>query len=466
MNVITLSGYSAIADVDKLELGTFDSYGIERLQVVKGSGWRDLSVIATFNPPSKGTPVSVALIDAGGELVFDVPPEATANTYGKGNIVFVGKKDGVQRISVDINYYVKMHSNSEGETPSEPTPDVIQQILTAAENAGKAAEEAKEAASAVDVKAQSALDLATELNVTVGQHTDEIGKLKQDFIDAQNSLNVLVGHSIGTQATCNNAVANQFRGLIVCGKSSQTGIPSVDSPATITTVGSDGSVKVDFSDETEQSKQIAFAVSGGLRGLPVSSGGNVVYNGQMYIADYIDAERGKLVRRIGQKNISDEISNKINSLTFRATTGGYELGSDSNSFFNGAAMSEQLQVMSNGDLYNNATGYAISPQWISLPKAAYADKGSYAIFFHEHAITLDYVLEEPVEYDLTQDEVIAYKELVAYAPTTVVSASDSAMVEVTYPRDINSAISSIITAILNMGGNLDGKDDNTWLLTN
>ena len=49
MHVIKLDGYNATVDNgEKLELGTFDSYGEEQLQIVKAPDWENLSVIATF----------------------------------------------------------------------------------------------------------------------------------------------------------------------------------------------------------------------------------------------------------------------------------------------------------------------------------------------------------------------------------------------------------------------------------
>lgn len=143
MNVITLSGYSATADVKRLELGTFDSFGIEQLQVIKGDGWEDLNVIVTFNPPNKGKAVSVVFSGTDTKITFNVPPQATAKNYGKGKIVFVGKKDGVQRISCDLDYYVRMHSNCEGESPTTPSPDVVSQILEIAEAAKNTADSTK-----------------------------------------------------------------------------------------------------------------------------------------------------------------------------------------------------------------------------------------------------------------------------------------------------------------------------------
>lgn len=120
MHVIKLNGYNATTENgEKLELGTFDSYGEEQLQIVEAPDWVNLSVIATFNPPNK-KPVQVAVDSVTG--VIKVPKEATADLYGVGTIVFVGLADGVQRISADCEYIVRKHSNASGTEPAEPVP--------------------------------------------------------------------------------------------------------------------------------------------------------------------------------------------------------------------------------------------------------------------------------------------------------------------------------------------------------
>lgn len=153
MRIIKLDGYNATVDNGKkLELGTFDSYGEEQLQIVKTQNWENLSVLATFNPPSK-KPVQVVVDSVTG--VIKVPKEATANLYGVGTIVFVGLADGVQRISADVEYIVRKHSNANGTEPAEPTPSVVQQILTEAQNANTTSAEAKKLATDAKDIAQS-----------------------------------------------------------------------------------------------------------------------------------------------------------------------------------------------------------------------------------------------------------------------------------------------------------------------
>ena len=145
MHVIKLNGYNATTENgEKLELGTFDSYGEEQLQIVEAPDWVNLSVIATFNPPSNKKPVQVAVDSVTG--VIKVPKEATADLYGVGTIVFVGIADGVQRISADCEYIVRKHSNASGTEPAEPTPDLLQQVLTISKDAQTAAKNAEQSA--------------------------------------------------------------------------------------------------------------------------------------------------------------------------------------------------------------------------------------------------------------------------------------------------------------------------------
>ena len=56
-----------------------------------------------------------------------------------------------------------------------------------------------------------------------------------------------------------------------------------------------------FEPYKEQSIQLPIT----LNGIPVSGGGNVTINGQQYIADYVDVERGKLVRRVDSSKLDN-----------------------------------------------------------------------------------------------------------------------------------------------------------------
>lgn len=57
--------------------------------------------------------------------------------------------------------------------------------------------------------------------------------------------------------------------------------------------------------EYEPYKEQSIALPITLNAIPVSSGGNVTINGQQYIADYVDVERGKLVRKVDSSKLDN-----------------------------------------------------------------------------------------------------------------------------------------------------------------
>ena len=77
--------------------------------------------------------------------------------------------------------------------------------------------------------------------------------------------------------------------------------PSPDYPQEIKSVVNP-TVKVSSEDETE-SQTVTLPYT--LNAIPVSSGGNVTINGQQYIADYADVERGKLVKMVDSSKLDN-----------------------------------------------------------------------------------------------------------------------------------------------------------------
>ena len=151
---VVLQGYNV--KPGSLQLGTFDSYGIEKINVTADDEWAGLDILAVFHAPD-GTATKVV---AGADGMLAVPPEATAKQAGVGRIVFVGLAENVQRITVDMGYSTKTHSDIEGDNPGVPTPDVVQQILQAALNAEQNSAEANTAAQGAQTAAESAASAA------------------------------------------------------------------------------------------------------------------------------------------------------------------------------------------------------------------------------------------------------------------------------------------------------------------
>lgn len=120
----------------QIQLGTVESYGVEQIAVVAGAGWDGLDIVAVYHPPKAAEPVRVLVSSDG---LSDVPPEATASA-GRGALVIAGMADGVQIASCNIAYTVIAQAGTDGTTSDAPTPDLVQQILSAANGAVKTAE--------------------------------------------------------------------------------------------------------------------------------------------------------------------------------------------------------------------------------------------------------------------------------------------------------------------------------------
>lgn len=150
---VVLQGYNV--KPGSLQLGTFDSYGIEKIHVTADDSWDGLAIVVTFNPP-EGDAVEVR-VPADGTV--DVPPEAT--TYeGKGTIVFCGVDSGVQRITKTMGYVVITHANVGTDTAFTPSEDLAAQVLNAALSAERSSTEANTAAQGAQKAAENAASAA------------------------------------------------------------------------------------------------------------------------------------------------------------------------------------------------------------------------------------------------------------------------------------------------------------------
>ena len=132
---IILKQYAAYCKEQPLYLGTAGSYGMEMLTIIREGVWAEYDILAAFHPPV-GAAVQVRV---GANNQIGVPIEATAEK-GMGEIVFAGYKEGVRQIAVDVLYKVAPSSGASGTEPAEPTPNVVQQIMLAANAAEKLAQ--------------------------------------------------------------------------------------------------------------------------------------------------------------------------------------------------------------------------------------------------------------------------------------------------------------------------------------
>ena len=193
---VVLHGYNV--KPGSLQLGTFDSYGIEKIHVTADDEWAGLDILAVFHAPD-GTATKVVV---GADGILAVPPEATANQAGNGRIVFVGIAENVQRITVDMGYNIKPHSDIEGDNPGTPTPDVVQQIL---ENSNHAVSIATAAQDAAENARQAAEDAAKKAGEGAGGAAASAAAAKKSAEDAAASSESAAGKAEAAESSANAA---------------------------------------------------------------------------------------------------------------------------------------------------------------------------------------------------------------------------------------------------------------------
>lgn len=147
---ISLAGYKATSTGGMLDLGTWGSYGIEKLHLTLDVAWQDLTITAFFNV--KGKVVAKKVVGKDGYA--DVPWEATKESTFAGRIVFEGSMNGQRRITTDLNYKVSNHSEITDIDPV-PTDDRWNQFVTENIEAFKAAPANAKAAAASAKEARS-----------------------------------------------------------------------------------------------------------------------------------------------------------------------------------------------------------------------------------------------------------------------------------------------------------------------
>lgn len=192
-----------------------------------------------------------------------------------------------------------------------------------------------------------------------------------------------------------------------------------------------GSTATAYEPYTEQTVALPYT----LNAIPVSSGGNVTIDGQQYIADYVDVERGKLVRMC-----------KEYVITGSERLAMYWLGNASylrnvcciNNFenivlydgINPLAMSDMFigKISENADderaiylMLRGSGDKTLAIKFLDSDGITTVDLAKQWLI--EHKPKTVFVLSTPEETDLTPEENEAFKALATYYPTTNIFAN-------------------------------------------
>jgi hypothetical protein len=192
----------------------------------------------------------------------------------------------------------------------------------------------------------------------------------------------------------------------------------------------------------------------GLPGIPVTSGGNYTDpQGQQWVCDEVDLERGVKVQRVGVYKfyssdgfVMEQVA--LGLVRFHNTISD-TLSADTGTLTS-SALCSALPLGARGSTYTQINVFTIANTWLYINIENITSVNELQQYLQQTPMTLIALLATPIETPLTPAEIAAYKALTAYAPDTVVQASDGARVKLEYQRDVNIVIKKFEDAIASM----------------
>ena len=191
-----------------------------------------------------------------------------------------------------------------------------------------------------------------------------------------------------------------------------------------------------------------------MRGIPVYSDGNYTdANGQQWICDEIDLARGVYVQRLRHASLSgDDIVQVVSTKTdtvmcllkmVDGVYGRYEAS--------GPLMCNSLPVTSQAAMYaTGQTGITLNhEQRLYLCVDGYKTIGAYVTLLANHAFTVLYPLNSPIETPLPDDIMSAAMALKSLYPNTTIINDEGAGMSAAYVADTKNYIDQRIAALLN-----------------
>lgn len=237
----------------------------------------------------------------------------------------------------------------------------------------------------------------------------ETGSLKEDI---STKITKFYASSQG-ETHITDSDNGKIQDMMIYGKSSQDGTPTPENPVEIKSVVNP-TVKVSNKDGTK-SQTVTLPYT--LNAIPVSSGGNVTIDGQQYIADYVDVERGKIVKCVEKYRIPSGLK-WMYEPSENDRFGAYGLNININPNFGGNTLFTHYQNKPNG------TGGFIAPGNIRLHNfQGFTDVTNFKEWLDKNESYAYFAKNTLEEIDLTIEEIQIFKALSTYYPATNISVN-------------------------------------------
>lgn len=157
------------------------------------------------------------------------------------------------------------------------------------------------------------------------------------------------------------------------------------------------------------------------------------------------------------QRVTTLVLSDISTFRFETTSIGVRFSSPVNNLKNvdartvdANAFCSALSLGGPGSTWTEPNVFTISNKILYISPANITSLSELQQHLQQTPMSLTAILATPVETPLTPAEIAAYKAITAYAPDTVVQASDGAGVKLEYQRDVNIAIKKLENAVASM----------------
>lgn len=199
-------------------------------------------------------------------------------------------------------------------------------------------------------------------------------------------------------------------------------------------------------------RSTSLSTPNGLPGLPVDSDGNYTdSNGQQWICDEMDFKRGKYVQRIeklvlnGNEEWALQSINGYGIANFATVI--YKSRGSGNAFVLSSHFREQKTVIAET---KDGDGIFLSTisLFLRLKKEQISTVTDLKAWLKENPVTVIYGLAYPIETDIPEETMTAYRNLYTNYPSTVIQNDSGAGMEVEYVADTKQFILDQIKALV------------------
>lgn len=203
--------------------------------------------------------------------------------------------------------------------------------------------------------------------------------------------------------------------------------PSPDYPQKIVSAGDDGNVSIIVKNpDNEQMQSVSFSTPNGLHGIPVSANGNYTdSNGQQWVCDEVDLERGVKVQRVGAyKFYSSDgftMDQAAPGLTRFYIVIGDTLSADTGTLTS-SALCSALPLGARADTYGRINVFTIVGMRLYINIENITSANELQQYLQQTPMTLIALLATPIETPLSETDIAAYRALTTYKGTTILES--------------------------------------------